>query len=333
MVISKNGFLSIDEMVINAEYIMGFLLGKGWTKNAVAGMLGNMQTESTINPGIWQNLDSGNMSMGYGLVQWTPATKYIDWANSRGLDYPAMDSQILRIEYEVENNIQWFGGYSSQMSFKEFTQSNETPEYLAEVFIKTYEHPADPNQPIRGTQARYWFDNLSGEGGTTHFIFPTDAPVSSEFRSPDRPDHHGVDFAASGTNEIKASASGTVSQSYVSSSYGEVVYIQTEIDGVIWEHVYAHMQTGSRTVSVGDSVTQGQVIGIMGNTGDSTGQHLHFELHKGGWNDSKSNAVDPLLYLGVSSGGGGGDVGNPKQDMMKDYITLMLTDTLNGWKW
>ena len=69
------------------------------------------------------------------------------------------------------------------------------------------------------------------------------------------------------------------------------------IDGVTWETVYAHMRSGSRTVNVGDYVTQGQTIGVMGNTGDSSGQHLHFELHKGGWNINKSNAVNPLDHL------------------------------------
>lgn len=49
-------------------------------------MLGNMETESTINPGIWQSLNSGNASGGFGLTQWTPATKYINWANNNGLN-------------------------------------------------------------------------------------------------------------------------------------------------------------------------------------------------------------------------------------------------------
>jgi hypothetical protein len=161
-VVSGNRYLSMSEMTENAEYVLSYLTGLGWTKNAISGLLGNLQTESNINPGIWEGLNYGNMSGGYGLVQWTPATKYIDWANSRGLSYPEMDSQLQRIQYEVDNNLQWFGGYSDIMTFQEFTQSTETPEYLAEVFIRTYEHPADPDQPVRGTQARYWFDNLEG---------------------------------------------------------------------------------------------------------------------------------------------------------------------------
>ncbi|MEB8800221.1 M23 family metallopeptidase, partial [Bacillus cereus] len=135
------------------------------------------------------------------------------------------------------------------------------------------------------------------------FIYPTDTTrITSGFRG-SRPDHHGVDLAEAGYHPIYAAASGQVSRSYLSSSYGECIMIVHTIDGVTWETVYAHMRSGSRTVKEGDYVTQGQTIGIMGNTGDSSGQHLHFELHKGRWNVSKSNAVNPLDYLGKGDGG------------------------------
>lgn len=129
------------------------------------------------------------------------------------------------------------------------------------------------------------------------FIYPTVKRVTSHFRTQARPDHHGVDFAEPGYHEIRATADGVVSRSYTSDSYGEVVFILHEIDGQTWETVYAHMREGSRRVFEGDKVKQGQVIGIMGNTGHSFGQHLHFELHKGRWNYQKTNAVDPLKYL------------------------------------
>ena len=74
--ISNNKYLSQGEMESNAKEIYTYLSDKGWTLNAISGLLGNMQRESTINPGLWQSLKEGNYSGGYGLVQWTPASKY-----------------------------------------------------------------------------------------------------------------------------------------------------------------------------------------------------------------------------------------------------------------
>jgi hypothetical protein len=325
MVYSSNTSLTLEEMTVNAQYILNYLLGEGWSKNAVCGMLGNMQTESWINPGVWQSFQSGNMSGGYGLVQWTPASKYVDWANSNGLNHAEMDSQLKRIIYEVENNIQWI---DSNMTFQQFSVSTDTSYNLGMKFIEAYERPSDPNQPLRGEQAEYWFTNLSGEGVVYHFIYPTVKTITSGFKPDDRLDHAGVDFAEPGYHEIKASANGVVSQSYVSSSYGEVIFILHNIEGQEYETVYAHMETGSRTVFEGDNVTQGQVIGVMGNTGDSSGQHLHFELHVGRWNESKSNAVDPIPYLGVSTNPVPEPEGNNKRDKL---IIMLLANTLNGW--
>lgn len=161
--ITGNRYLSIDEMTVNAQEIMNQLTSRGWTKNAVAGMLGNMQTESTINPGVWESL-SPNVNNGYGLVQWTPATKLISWAESEGLDYTSGDAQLQRIDWEIANNQQWIATSQYPMSFQEFKVSTLTPEYLAQVFIRNYERPRNPNQPIRSTQARYWYDNLEGGG-------------------------------------------------------------------------------------------------------------------------------------------------------------------------
>jgi len=130
------------------------------------------------------------------------------------------------------------------------------------------------------------------------FIRPTKVTrITSGFRVPERRDHHGVDYANPGTHEIYAIADGVVSKSYVSTSYGEVIFIVHQIAGQTYESVYAHLRTGSRKLTVGAKVKQGQLVGIMGNTGWSTGQHLHFELHLGRWNVEKSNAVDPEDYF------------------------------------
>ncbi|WP_244404819.1 M23 family metallopeptidase [Saccharococcus caldoxylosilyticus] len=88
-------------------------------------------------------------------------------------------------------------------------------------------------------------------------------------------------MAKSGDVPVVAAASGTVSKSYYSDSYGNVVFIRHTINGTQYETVYAHLR--SRAVSEGQTVSQGQFIGYMGNTGESFGQHLHFEIHKPYW--------------------------------------------------
>jgi peptidoglycan hydrolase CwlO-like protein len=109
--------------------------------------------------------------------------------------------------------------------------------------------------------------------------------------------HYGIDIANRSDVPIIAAANGVVIKSYYSDSYGNVIFIAHSINGQIYTTVYAHMS--SRHVGEGASVSKGQQIGVMGNTGDSQGQHLHFEIHRGPWNDAKSNAVNPLNYISL----------------------------------
>ncbi len=161
--ISSNSYLSLSDQKINASYIMAYLLQKGWSREAIAGMLGNMTVESTINPGICQSLDVGNLSGGVGLVQWTPATKYLHWADDNHLQRFHMDSQLKRILYEVDNNIQWINSLDPQgRSFYEFTISEDSPFSLAVAFLHAYERPASPNDEQRGNLGNYWYEELTG---------------------------------------------------------------------------------------------------------------------------------------------------------------------------
>lgn len=162
-VTAVNRYLTRSEMEGNARYIWDFFRGNGWTMSAVAAMLGNMETESTINPAIYENLDNTSTVNGFGLVQWTPNTKYKTWADANGYagNYEHIDGQLARILWEVANGEQWISlPEFNDVSFESFSQSNDAPEYLADMFLKCYERPADTNQPNRGTQARAWFTFL-----------------------------------------------------------------------------------------------------------------------------------------------------------------------------
>lgn len=156
-----NRYLNDEEMLNNAQIVQEYGLASGWTPNAICAILGNMQTESTINPGVWQDLIP--YSGGYGLVQWTPYTKYSNWA---GIGWQNNgEKQLERIDYEAANNIQWF--YNSEIGqappypFSAFLANDTTPiATMANYFLWFYEHPANPIQPARAEQALAWYEAL-----------------------------------------------------------------------------------------------------------------------------------------------------------------------------
>ena len=161
--------LNQSQMEINALYIYSYLKHEGWTENAIAALLGNMQAESSINPGRWQSDRVGGdpTAHGYSLVQWTPYTKYTEWCSSEGFGDPSeMDSALARIMYEVKNNIQWFGtGRYYGMSFLEFATSNLTVSELAIGFLLCYERPLDQSESVqryRSSLAEAWYKYLTG---------------------------------------------------------------------------------------------------------------------------------------------------------------------------
>lgn len=169
IVTSANRYLTRAEMEGNAEFIFSvFHHGNGWTMNAVCAMLGNMESESGINPGIYENLDSTSTTNGFGLVQWTPNTKYKEWAdaNGYGSNYGDIVGQVARIKYEVENGLQWIPTSKYNLTFTDFTQSNRSVEELAQAFMYNYERPANLDHPERSTQARAWYNYFINAGET-----------------------------------------------------------------------------------------------------------------------------------------------------------------------
>lgn len=161
--IGGNRYLTMAQMQVNAKNVWDYFGSYGATLNAVAGMLGNMQSESNINPNIWQSLKP-NVNNGYGLTQWTPATKLINWSPTL---YTSGTEQCRRIAYEAREGLQWFRNPNAPIvdppiSFAEFLKSNEAVATLANYFLWYYEHPKVTIQPKRAEQAEYWYEFLSG---------------------------------------------------------------------------------------------------------------------------------------------------------------------------
>jgi murein DD-endopeptidase MepM/ murein hydrolase activator NlpD len=99
--------------------------------------------------------------------------------------------------------------------------------------------------------------------------------------------HRGVDFASAAGSEVIAVASGVVTFAGERSGYGTMVEV-SHGDGYVTR--YGHNQ--SNLVDIGQTVTRGQPIALMGSTGRSTGPHVHFEVLRGGMH------VDPLSFVG-----------------------------------
>ena len=112
--------------------------------------------------------------------------------------------------------------------------------------------------------------------------------------------HTGIDLGNSGdtSTAVLASAAGTVIRSGWHAAYGWHVMISHNMDGKVITTVYAHMHS-QPLVSVGQQVSQGTKLGTMGNTGNSFGAHLHFEMYEGYYN--YPNAVNPRKYINFPS--------------------------------
>lgn len=157
-----------------------------------------------------------------------------------------------------------------------------------------------PLQPSQQQSSSEFSAQSSSQGplpevSSETFTRPASGVISSEFGSRGSEFHEGIDIANSGVNvPIVAAASGEVIRSYYSTSYGNCIFISHSINGKVFTTVYAHMS--ARLVQSGH-VSKGQVIGYMGSTGQSTGQHLHFEIHEGPWTPAKTYAVNPRKYI------------------------------------
>ena len=157
-------------------------------------------------------------------------------------------------------------------------------EYLHEVESLLAESAALAEQ-IRGAQ-----DDSGSTGGgqpsAAGLIWPCDGVVVSGFGMRWGRMHEGIDIGCAYGTPNRAAAAGTVIYAGWLGGYGNLVVVD---HGNGLSTAYAH--ASSILVSVGQSVSQGQTVSLVGSTGNSSGPHLHFEVRVNGV------AVDPLPYL------------------------------------
>ena len=188
-----------DKQQHNASKVYYYFQPLGWTMNAIAAMVGNMQLESWLSPGLIQGTNryrlpnsAANLSdvpnnvminfydgyyglsgggFGIGLVQWDGDTntapagqKLVSFAERYNLNWYDGNTQVYRIQREKETNIQWqpqtLG--STYWTWDSFTSSTDSPEDLAYVWRVCYEVAASGTDSTRQANARYWYDYFGG---------------------------------------------------------------------------------------------------------------------------------------------------------------------------
>lgn len=180
---SASDVLTTEEMETNVQCMYNVISNRypSWTVEAIAALCGNAQSEGALNPNQWEYGYGKSLSHGYGLWQWTPATKFLDWCTANS--YPNNDilHQVIRLEYERASKIQYYQTSKYPFSFTSFLEGQHSVDELARAWLYNYERPGDPaaSEIIRVERSNRWYAFLTGT---------EPEPPDPDFPDPDVPD-------------------------------------------------------------------------------------------------------------------------------------------------
>ncbi|EMF0503365.1 peptidoglycan DD-metalloendopeptidase family protein [Enterococcus hirae] len=294
--------------------IWTMLKARGYSEYAAAGILGNIQGEvgASMNPDTEQ---LGGPA--YGIVQWDgsayPLVGSPTWhgreyvqrlMNTAGIqeDYRSIEAQVKLLDWCMFNG-QWLGKVNPT-TVSGFKSINDA-QSAAYAFEMNFERPASAH-PERQNYAQSWYNKLHGltspePGG--NFICPIQKPVTVTSECGWRTSpinggqefHNGIDLVNGNPNTpVFAALDGEVVQAGANyyDWYGNYVVIKH--NNGKWTG-YAHLSRID--VSVGQKVQKGAQIGLMGTTGPSTGEHLHFQIMKNYWPQPVVDFENPRNYI------------------------------------
>jgi murein DD-endopeptidase MepM/ murein hydrolase activator NlpD len=174
--------------------------------------------------------------------------------------------------------------------------------YVSDAYIKRPATPlpvCDPPKPKTGP-------STAPPVTVATWVLPVPALMNSGFRTPDRPDHNGMDLAIARNTPVRAAHAGVVMRAFCNVSVGtcdtdgglNVIGCGWSLeirnnDGITTR--YCHLARRPSVVP-GQTVAAGDPVGFVGSSGHSTGPHLHFEIHTA-FPATIENAVDPFPYL------------------------------------
>lgn len=285
----------------NGLVIANILINLGWSVNAVAGILGNMQSESGCNPGAYFGYAEYSETS-FGLVQWDPTSKYEEWADANGYSpYYDIEYQCERIQYEFENGIQYYSTDEYPISRTEFVTSDLSPYELACAFAWNYERSAvvlwgtdEEKQALkeqRGSQATQWLEKIGDSGFSQNAKIITDAITWAVSIAND--DTHGYDqqyrwgpdydcsslliqaFENAGL-QVKAAGAYTtrnIIPAFIKCGFVQLDYSEDLKRGdVLWRYGHVGMYIGDGNIVSAHVNELGGATG--GQTGDQTGREI-----------------------------------------------------------
>ena len=160
--VGVSAYLTHSEMENNAAEFYGYFNSKGFTIESVAGMLGNLQQESNINPGMKQ---TASAKSGWGLIQWTPSKNLTDYAKAHGTDWATGEIQTQLMWDEIINGYggQWIPKPSLGYDYTgaEFSQLTDVAE-ACKAYLYERERAGTEALSNRLTYASNWYEYLTG---------------------------------------------------------------------------------------------------------------------------------------------------------------------------
>lgn len=311
----------------NAKYIKDKLTVQGYKLEGICAIIGNFDVESSINPkraegdylappvgasgNSWDDpswLSIGGLQIygrypniihrGLGLGQWTDTadggtrhTLLRNFAEEKKKKWYSID---LQLDFMLNGDVP-----AARTIFKQVASGasgNGVAELTRDFLVRWEGNPGD-KLALRVQSAQNWFNYFSTNpgGGSGNYILPLNPPnISSWFGWRSMGDfHRGIDFAHPQGTPIQAISDGVVLTAEYHYSWGNYVHLKHS-NGE--SSLYAHCV--SLNVKPGDQIKQGDIVGLVGNTGNSFGAHLHLEISSS-TDLSVGSLKDPAQVLGI----------------------------------
>lgn len=318
----------------NAEKIWNFLTEKSLTSEQAAGIIGNLTIESGLNPGIEEA--TTNVNKGYGIAQWTGGrrTSLENYAASLQIKSNDLSVQLNYLWIELSGGNAELGINDEGASLTDL-KNQTTVDGAVQSFMNKFERPNQQYAHLeKRLQAANDIFNVLGSttgatsssssittsngdpaacsgGGAGFVVGGYSLPVDKSFYDSNKDwftkphhDYPAADIPVPENTPVYSITNGTVVKPIGNSSSDEcgfAVSIQAAGEDNVTIH-YCHGAAGGRQVREGDTVAAGQLIMYSGNTGNSTGPHLHVGISVGAYFSKSALRCPQTLFTGIVEG-------------------------------